>query len=309
MTSQGIHTRALLVRLRAGYWDAKIEDKAVSRDTRQRLGSKKGRWIKDLLPGSEEFVKVRKAYNDLRTWFYTNTLPWEDRGHRLRSTKNFEKFAQTMNRKIRIYEESVQELEKAYPQLIYKAKQDLGQSWRAEDYPHPSKIAEKYWATVSYLTIPHVDDLRVSLDKDQKDIIQAQIEDSTKTMMAGAMQDCWKRLYDVTEKMASTLGNPKAKFKDSLVGNIEDLTSLLPDLNITDDPHLAQLGQEMKKRLASYDPDKLRKDDRERLQAAQAASQVLGKIKQHSQDSQPEPVEGTPEESIDDIMAKMGGVY
>ena len=223
MIDDGIHTRAILVRLRAGYYDFKREDKQISRKTRKRYKAQTGKWIKELLPGSQEFIKVRKKYNELRTWFYTQTLPWEDRGARLRSTKDIEKFMATLNKKVLLYHECRDEFVPLYPKLIFKAREQLGESWKGEDYPHPSTISTKFWAQVGYFTIPKVEDLRLDMSEDQQRVIEDQIKESSREMFERAMTDCWSRLHKTVSHMANRLGDPNAIIRDSVVGNIQDL--------------------------------------------------------------------------------------
>jgi hypothetical protein len=305
MIDEGIHTRAILVRLRAGYYDFKKEDKRISRKTRQRYKAKTGKWIKELLPGSQEFIKVRKKYNELRTWFYYNTLPWEDRGARLRSTRDIEKFMASLNKKVLLYHECRDEFVPLYPKLIYKAREELGDSWKPEDYPHPATVSTKFWAEVGYFTIPRVEDLRLDMSDDQQKVIEDQIKESSKAMFERAMTDCWSRLHKTVSHMASRLGDPKAIIRDSVVGNIQDLVNLLPELNIMDDPELEEMRQEIERKLTLKDPEEIRGSDKIRHRLAQEAQQLANKLERRGVEEE----STEEEESLEDMMEKMEGMY
>jgi hypothetical protein len=264
-----------------------------------------GRWIKELLPGAEEFIAVRKKYNELRTWFYYNTLPWEDRGARLRSTKDIEKFIAKLNKKVLLYHECRDEFIPKYPQLIYKARERLGDSWKAEDYPHPSTVVTKFWAEVGYFTIPKIEDLRLNMSADQQKVIEDQIRESSKAMFERAMTDCWSRLHKTVSHMASRLGDPKAIIRDSVVGNIQELVNILPELNIMDDPDLEEMREEVERKLTLKDPEEIRGSDKIRNRLAVEAKQLASKLEK-KRTVEEEVIE---EESLEEMMEKMEGLY
>jgi orotate phosphoribosyltransferase-like protein len=304
---QGIHTRAILVRLRCGYYNFKREDKSISRKTRKRYKATAGRWIKDLLPGSKEFSKLKRKYGELRTWFYYNTLPWEDRGARLRSTREVEKFIASLNKKVLLYHECRDAFIPKYPELIYKAREQLGDSWKAEDYPHPSTIASKFWAQVGYYTIPNVDDLRLNMSEDQQKVLEEQIRESSKEMFEKAMTECWGRLHEVVSHMASRLSNPEAIIRDSVVGNIQELVDILPGLNISDDPELEAMRKEVQSKLTMKDPQEIRESDKIRHRLATEAKKLASRIESRSVVEEEDTTED--EETLEEMMEKMDGLY
>ncbi len=67
-------------------------------------------------------------------------------------------------------------------------------------------------------------------------------------------------------------------FRNSLIENISDLCTLLPDLNVTNDSALEDMRKEIEKTLTTYIPDNIRQDKREREVAANEAKQVLRSI-------------------------------
>ena len=63
------------------------------------------------------------------------------------------------------------------------------------------------------------------------------------------MRDPWERLKTVVEAMAKALSIPDKIFRDSLIGNVENLLDLMPDLNVTGDPTLEAMCSKIRKAL------------------------------------------------------------
>ncbi len=66
---------------------------------------------------------------------------------------------------------------------------------------------------------------------------------------------------------------------DSLVGNIITLTQLLPKLNITDDPELENMRQQIETKLTRTNPDDLRNSRTPRKKVANEATAILENMK------------------------------
>jgi hypothetical protein len=73
-----------------------------------------------------------------------------------------------------------------------------------------------------------------------------------------AHADLWKRLYDSIYRVVETLSDPEATFRNSLIGNIQDLINDLPRLNIFDDIALDQMTILVKEKLSTINPEDLR---------------------------------------------------
>jgi hypothetical protein len=88
----------------------------------------------------------------------------------------------------------------------------------------------------------------------QADDIRREIEARSNAAVETVIRDCYSRIAEHVGKMAERLkayrpavGENKAEgvFRDSLVENVRDLVGLLPALNITSDPALAQIASRM----------------------------------------------------------------
>jgi hypothetical protein len=92
------------------------------------------------------------------------------------------------------------------------------------------------------------------------------------------MRDVWKRLHDVMQKAHEKLADPNAIFRDSLIENVKELCSILPRLNVMDDPALEEARLAAIAAIGAYNPDTLRHDPVLRSDKAREAKAVMDKM-------------------------------
>jgi hypothetical protein len=160
--------------------------------------------------------------------------------------------------------------------------------FNSDDYPNASDLHDKFYIDVELNKIPEGGDFRANLSNDAVKAIAQDIEDRSNQRIETAMQDIYKRVQDVTAKMAERLREfePKAGdegskgvFRDTLVYNIAELADLIPSLNITADPKLDALAKQLKDDLVEHSPEILRTDAKKRKQTADAAERILKKVR------------------------------
>ena len=83
------------------------------------------------------------------------------------------------------------------------------------------------------------------------------------------------------QKMADKLVEKDGIFRDSLVGNIQELTKLLPKLNVTDDKDLTKLCRDVEQKLCRYPADELRKNRKLRSETAYQANAITEAMAGH----------------------------
>jgi hypothetical protein len=136
------------------------------------------------------------------------------------------------------------------------------------------------------MPIPSGNDFRVSLSKEMTDAIRQDIEAKAGAATKAAMQSLFDRVVKTVSHMAESLEeyaevveDGKVKkinpFRDSVVGNIEEMVSLLPALNVTGDPVLTKVTQDIKDKLLKNTPQELREDPNGRKAVAKDARQIL----------------------------------
>jgi hypothetical protein len=174
-----------------------------------------------------------------------------------------------------LFDNQVKKFLDVYPSLITEAEYKLNKMFNRADYPDVHQIQQRFSFATEITPVPSGADFRVDLAQDEVNAIQHQIEKQTRQAQADAMNDLWNRLYDVVHKMAGKLGEKDVIFRDSLVGNIKDLTDLLPNLNVTDDPDLERLRKEVASKLCKHTPGILRHDKNIKAEIAYDANAIL----------------------------------
>jgi len=106
--------------------------------------------------------------------------------------------------------------------------------------------------------------------------------------------------------MVDRLNEPESRFHATLVTNIFDLVSLLPQLNVNQDPDLERFASQIRDRLCNYTAQDLKQHDLLRVTTAAEAAGIVAKIDEvlESRRSQPTLAQA-PEPEVADILAHM----
>jgi hypothetical protein len=275
-----LNDRALLVQLSVSQWTARKYDKKVSQDATRmyHAASEAGRFNKSLLPLNDYLDRVHSKSAAIRQDFYTNTLPWTLEGAQLLPSANYLSFM-TMYRKAKAdWEALVSDFVFHYPSLKVQAARLLGNMYSDQDYPADSDIGNRFKIDLAVFPVPS-NDFRVELADDEVSRIQKDIADRLAQANTVATRDVWRRLYERVEHIARQCGNPNGRIYDSLVEHAREICALLPRLNISDDPNLEAMRQEVEGKLASYSPEVLRNNVTVRQTVAEDASEIMDKMR------------------------------
>lgn len=290
MKDVGVHARALLVSVTVSSWAARRLDKRVTDEVHQEHGASKqaGRYSKRLFANNAPSHRAAMAASGaVRRTHYRNTLPWSDEGWRLLPSANYFEYTEAIREIREQQQEALEEFLAEYPELVKKAKADLGDLWRAEDYPEPAYIRSRFGVQVNYRPVPASGDFRVDLPADQVDEITRAVEESVREATDAAMKDAWARLYRVVrrahERLTARLEAEDSDDEDaklpplhaSVVENIRSMVDVLRRLNVTGDPALEAMMDRAEQEVAQYDIKDLRQSTPAREETAAAAAKIL----------------------------------
>ena len=170
-----------------------------------------------------------------------------------------------------------------YEDKITEARQELGSLFREEDYPDVEIIRSKFSFEVAVNPLVNSSDWRVSLGSEAEEKVKSRIEEQLMSSYNEAAKEPWERLKKVLDAMVERLSDPESRFAGTLVTNIFDLCEVLPGLNIGNDPHLIQMVEEVKKKVANVSPKDLRDDPEFRKETAEAAKELAAKVDEYSE--------------------------
>lgn len=271
-----LSNKAMLVSLKISQWGNRKHDKRATgtvEDTYATKG-KVGQYSKKLLPNALELAEVVRQAQDIRVYFYQQTLPWAHDGTRILKADNYIEFTNTLRAKRAGFERVVDEFIYAYPRLLQDAKNTLGNLFHETDYPTSASLRGAFDFELSFMPMPSVEDFRVTISDEEK----AEFSNKMREVEGIAMRDCWNRLHEVVSNAANKLHSPDAVFRDSLIENITEICKLLPKLNVTDDAQLESMRQSVESLVAGISPDACRGNPETRSDAARKLDDITSKM-------------------------------
>ena len=126
------------------------------------------------------------------------------------------------------------------------------------------------------MPIADVNDFRVAISQEETDRIKLEIQAALDSRVKNAQEEMLKRIRIAVGNMAEALLVPDKVFRDSLVGNIEELVEVTPLLNFTKNEQIEKAVNMMKP--LCVDPNQLRKDAAYRKEIADKARRISNLI-------------------------------
>ena len=271
-----IQNRAMLARLCISQWTARKHDKTVSAEVEKAHAAHDAGRYNKLLVNKTLLDPISKLAGAVRTYHYSQTLPWNDGGDRLLPSILFMGYTAEIRKFKAQHQALVQSLVAAYPAEVQAARNRLGTMYDPADYPEAYELNTRFDIAVEFIPVPDAKDFRVDVSEEAAEEIRTQITDSVNARQTQAVKDCYRRVREVVSKLYERLSIEDAVFKDSLVNNARDLMDVLPGLNITQDPELDALHQEISALLVS--PQTLRNNPAARKATADAADAILSRL-------------------------------
>jgi len=269
----------MLTHLSFSIWTGRIKDNKVSEEvTINKYADKdSGTWWTYLVPRGS-MRNINTAYNRCKSVHNMFTLPWRDGGTRILPASMFTKYSKAMRKVKAEFDEAVDEFLREYPNIVANARKRLGSLLDDRKLPDVSEVKTKFGVHQEIFPLPDTDDFRVKLSEEDADEIRKKMKTSINDTVEKAMAGVWSRLANLVEKVEKTLGEPKKKFKNSLIDNLKEFCELIPKLNLTEDSKLEVFRKEITEKLANLKPNELRENETERKAAHKAAKDVLEKM-------------------------------
>lgn len=281
-------SRAVIVSLKISQWDGHRLDRTITREINEAKNAAKdaGRYNKKLLP-SEALEDIAKVVSATRKEFNERTLPWVDKGGRIMAIEAHLAHSRWVGQQIAKFDREVQKFLAAYPGYVASAPARLGKAFSAADYPTVGEISKKFSMELVTMPVPTGDDFRAQISQAQADQIKAQIEDRVQMATAAAVREVYERIAELVGRMVERLNayKPAVKrgdktegvFRDSLVENVRAMIDMMPALNITNDPALADMASRLRP-LVQYDATTLRQNEGKRRDVAEEAQAILDSV-------------------------------
>lgn len=276
-----IASASMLGTLNISVWEGRKKDKTTEAEVTAAKGARSKRAAsvhKHLFAECPALEAIKALRSEARVWFNRVTLPWDDNGSRLITTKNYLEIINDANRYAKRFGDLVQVFKNTYSTEISKQAFEMGALFDRSEYPDVSEIDYRFHFTLSVSPLPLAGDFRLDIGNEALRELQERCERDTQARLSNAMQDAWGRVKQQVEwvhnRMSAVLEHdPEAtetgedgetrkkrrpKLYQSMLDNGLELCGLLSALNVTNDPALEEARRELERALMHVDIDSLK---------------------------------------------------
>lgn len=271
---------ATLVRLQINQMGLSKKDNAITTVAHDAYGindNRAGHYRKFMVDRSD-VLRISKASNIARTFHRIMTIPWGHDLYRLLPATLIPKYQRKIKQMKMEFYSHVSDLEVRWPSIINSAKIRLGPAFDHNDYAMAKEIPALYEFDVHFKPVPKDDHFVLEVEQETLKEMKEQLNKDQDKNMEDAMANLWHRLYEVVERMAERLDEKNPRIYKTLVTNIEQITDILPDLNLGNDPRLTSMCNDVKDKLCVYTPGQLKKDSRIREKTAKDAKDIQNRM-------------------------------
>lgn len=279
----GLASKALLVSLTISMPSGTKKDKDASTEAaashqadKDAVSVNKRLWAKDAM---QLFAKPAGA---ARKVFSEQSLPW-GKGSRILTASGYDKFLQAMKAQETLFWAGVESFVEHIQEHMMQARRDAGTLYDENDYTEDrAELMSKFDFELSFLPLPTSGDFRVTLSAVEQERIRDQLSESMKQSYASAVKDSWERLHSATKTLAERLTaydeDSTKIIRSAIVDNVRDLCDILPQLNLSGDPTLTAMAEEIRDRLTGSTAKELKNDNKLRKDTRLSASELARKV-------------------------------
>ena len=273
---QSLTERAMLVSFATSFWSGKATDDSVEDELTKSHGTEKDvHEYRKRLVKPEDIKAFKGVRSRFRAYLKEKSSPWLNDGTRVLAAPFYFEIVKKEAEVRAEWDKVLADFFKKYPTIKAVAKKRMGSLYKEDDFPTVESLKKRFDWQFVVTAIPKKEDWRVDLGEKESAAVQKQIEQKVQEAMTKVTADLWDRLYEVVEKFVIKMKNSDATFRDSIIENIRELVSILPQMNITRDPKLEKAVTDIQASLCKFNPDELREDPKMRKQAADAADDIL----------------------------------
>ena len=305
-----IASAAMLGSINISVWEARKQDKKTAEEVTASKGARSKRAAtvqKHLFSECPALESIKTLRGEVRTWFNTVTLPWDDNGRRIITTAQYLNVTAQAAKYQQRFEDLVRVFVGTYSTEISKQAFEMGALFDRAEYPPEDEVAAKFRFSFCVEPVPTSGDFRVDIGAAAAADLRDQYDKAMNERLNGAMADAWRRVKEqvewVRERMDAVLAyDPDAveeienrddygtlvsidikkkrrpKLYDSMLEQGLSLTDLLKDLNVTNDPRLEEARQQLESALSRIDMDSLRESAELQSSTKAAMDEILDKF-------------------------------
>ena len=274
-----IQNKAVIVRFSVSSYTARKKDKAQSARIEKENDAKAGvASVNKRLVSKESIDAYKDVEGRARSYHYEKTLPWSDNGDRLLPVALVPEYTARMQEFKAEFEEAARVFCFQFPELVQEAVTDLGSMFRRDDFPEQYAISSKFGFEFSFSPVPESGHLVIDAAQEVVEEMRAGIAESVRLQERRAVRDINERIFQVVAELVERLSKSDAIFRDSLIGNVQEVLNVTGALNFDDDESITALRVRLADMLQGLEPETLRQSRRIREGVANQARLVLDDV-------------------------------
>ena len=250
LTPTNLNEYAILIAFHKKSWTPSARDARIEGNTKEREGYYgEARLYKQLVSKSwlEDFRANARA---ARKFHDENTLPWADLGYRILVASNYQSYIEAMSEFVMTSKRLVQELQEKWPEALEEARALWpGETFNPDDYPTVDEIPELFMVDWTERPIPNSEDFRLKdINPAMQKRMQEKLDADLTIAISEAMVAPWEKIFGLIKKIVDGLSsiekNERSHFEYTTLSNLATLVSIMPGLNISNDPKLQEIADE-----------------------------------------------------------------
>lgn len=271
-----LHDKSLLISLTLAGIPSARADKQITKDVlfQQNAEADAGRWVSRLWP-REAMEPIRGLDSQIRSYHYSKTLPWMDKGERIIAARTFTTYMDAMRESRFKRETLVQGFLDHYDDWIDRAREMRGDLFNPDEYPHRCDARRKFKFELASMPVPHSADFRVTLAAEDMEEIRAGLEARVQAAETTATRDIYRRMAAPVAALVDRLATPDGRFTEATLNALKELCATLPDVNVLDDPAIESLRQLIESQLCHLNPETITNSRSDRSRALDKANSIL----------------------------------
>lgn len=284
MATNTLTERAMLATVRFTGWSASKADDTVRDAIAAEHGSDPafGRYTKKLID-RDAIKPVRNVVLAARQYHRKHTMPWTDEGTRILPAAAYFGYMEAMRKFKEDHARAADAFAEAYAGHVQAARERLGSLFNEGDYPAEGSVRALFTMDTVVSPLPSARDFRVSLGDDEVEAVQRDIDRRTKEAVENAHRDTWTRIHDVVARLAQQVrdhdpekdGGPAPRIYASAFDAVREMADIMGALNITDDPAMDRIRDDILSGLCVHSVDDVRGSETARVAVRDNAAAVL----------------------------------
>lgn len=266
---------AILAKLKIRKWDGFKKANNVSEfvENQYNTNGEAGNYNMRLVDKAS-LKPIDRVASKIRIEHIKLTHPWCHEGVNVLPNTLYLDHTQLIRNYEALFLTAVDNLCEQWPVIVSNQRTRLGDLFDPDLYYSAEELRNKYELSCLYLPVSEASHFILDIEDSEKDKLRISLEKELSEVQAQSVSVLYERVNKLVSHMHERLADPLHKFKNTLVTNIDELVSIMPNLNMFEDPVLTQVHEHLKEKLCGINPADLRTDYKYRQQVASDAAAI-----------------------------------